>query len=200
MRLKGIWILCAIALGGLALATAGCGGGGGSSTTTTEETAAIETTETTTTESETTTTETEMTETEVTETDTETEASGTDTTGTAGSSFASSENCQEFVQFASAVATALSGTGDTDLQAAADALQKYADEAPEEIQDDFQVLADAYSKLAEAFEGVDMSSTEAPSPEVLARISKVSSEIDTAKLTAASANISAWTTENCTGG
>ena len=46
---------------------------------------------------------------------------------------------------------------------AADAMQKFADEAPEDIQDDFQTLADAYSKIADALDGVDLSSGDTPS-------------------------------------
>ena len=34
-------------------------------------------------------------------------------------------------------------------------MQKFADEAPEDIRDDFQTLADAYSKIADALDGVD---------------------------------------------
>ena len=34
----------------------------------------------------------------------------------------------------------------------------------------------------------------------LAKLQQIGTEIDTAEVTAASANISAWTTENCTGG
>jgi len=191
MKLKGIWILCAIALGGLALAVAGCGGDGGSTTTVTVETSAAETTDTTATETDMTATETDMTA-------TDTETSGTETT--ALPSFATSENCQAFVALAGSFAAALSGTGDADTEEAAQAMKDFADQAPEEIRDDFQTLADAYGKIAEALQGVDLSSGQAPPADVMAKLAEISSEIDTAAVTAASANISAWTTENCTNG
>ena len=44
-------------------------------------------------------------------------------------------------------------------------MQKFADEAPEDIRDDFQTLADAYSKIADALDGVDLGSGETPPAE-----------------------------------
>lgn len=191
MRLKGTLVLCAIALGGLTLAVAGCGG---DETTTVTVSTSAETTEASTTESMETTTE--MTETETTEmTGTETEASGTDTNALG---FLSSENCQEYLQFVSSYANALSGTGDTDMEEAAQALQEVADQAPDEVKDDFQTLAEFYAKLADAYEGVDLSSGQVPSADVIAKLQQLSSELDMAKVGAAGTNISTWLTQNCT--
>ena len=67
---------------------------------------------------------------------------------------------------------------------------------PEEIRDDFQVLADAYEKIAQALEGVDLSS-ETPPADAIAKLAQLSQEIDSAALTEASQNISDWTQENC---
>jgi hypothetical protein len=211
MRLKGIWILGAIALGALAFVGAGCGGSA-KTTTVTVDSSTVESTDTDTTamEAETTTDETDTSATDTDAMGMETDAMSTDAMGTDAmsettdapdvSSFASSENCQQFVNFATDLSAAMSGTGNTDLQAAADTLQKYADEAPDEIKDDFQALADAYSKIADAFDGVDLNSTEPPPADVLAKIASITSSIDSAKLAQAGANISAWTTQNCTGG
>jgi hypothetical protein len=203
MRVKAIWIFCAFVLGVLALAATGCGGGGGSTTTVTvTETETVEATET---DSSMTETDESMTETDETETDameTETDAMGTDTTSTTDSpdlAFINSENCREFVRLASSLGQALSGTGDTDVQEAADAMQEFADEAPDEIQDDFQVLADAYQKIADALEGVDLTDT-TPDAGTIAKLAQLGQELDQAELTEASQNISEWTTENCTNG
>ena len=46
--------------------------------------------------------------------------------------------------------------------------------------------------------GVDLTSGKAPSAEVIAKLTKLSSEIDTAALSKASANIGAWAQKNCT--
>ena len=128
MRLKAIWILCALALGAFALGAAGCGGGG-----TTTVTVAVDTTSTDTTvdghdvdrhdvdrhDRRPTTTET-TTETETTTTrptpSRPTRRRPRRTTTTPDLSFISNENCREFVQFASDFSQALSGTGDTDIQ------------------------------------------------------------------------------------
>jgi hypothetical protein len=144
-----------------------------------------------------------MTGTDETDTDameeTETDAMGTDTTESPDLSFITSENCREFVQFASALGQALSGTGETDVEEAAAAMQEFADQAPEDIRDDFQVLADAYAKIADALEGVDLTDT-TPDADAIAKLAQLSQEIDQAELTEASQNISEWTSENCTNG
>jgi len=197
MRVKTTWLVCALALGLLAFAATGCGGGG--TETVTETVAASDTTtEETTTEAETTTDEETTTEEESTTDETETETTGTETDDDL--SFLSSENCREFVRLASDISQAFSGTGDTDVQEAADAMQKFADEAPEEIRDDFQTLADAYSKIADALDGVDLGSGDTPPAEALAKLAQLSQEIDSAKLSEAGQNISQWTQDNCTNG
>jgi hypothetical protein len=207
MRHKAIWILCALALGAFALGAAGCGGGGTTTVTVAADTTSTDTTSTDTTETDTTSTETteETTtdETDTTSTDTtETETTATDTetvtTTSPDLSFINNENCRQFVQFASDFSQALSGTGDTDIQAAADELQKFADEAPDEIKDDFETLAEYYSKIADALDGVDLSSGKTPSADVIAKLAQLSQDIDTTKVTEASTNITNWTQENCT--
>jgi hypothetical protein len=148
-----------------AFAFTGCGGD--------DESAATETTatETTTTEE----TETEATETEATETE---ETEETETTDTSESSdFASAENCQEFAQIGAQVSGALTGTTDVD-----------------QIKADFQTLADYMTQVAEALQGVDLTSPN-PDPQALAKLQA----LDSAAATQASTNISKWVAENCTG-
>jgi hypothetical protein len=202
MRAKAIWILCAIALGAVALATAGCGGGGNkeaetvtvtvpsTETTLTDTTAAEETTT-----EETTTTEEATTSEEATTEETDTEATGTDTTALGDLGFLTSANCREFLQFAQSVGAAMSGDN-SDAQAAADKMKQYADQAPEEIRDDWRTLADYYAKLADAMKGVDKNDSTA----VLAAVLKVARDADSAKLTAASQHFSTWLTQNCSNG
>ena len=179
MNRQVVRVLVAVAFGGLVLAAAGCGGG--KSTTTTEGASAGTTTATT---------------------ETTTEASTTTGTGTAEAlgALLSSKNCRELVNSATSFSQALSGAGGTDVKKAADLMKEFADKTPADIRPDFEVLADAYAKYAEALKGVDLTSGKTPSPDVIARLQKLSSQIDQAKLTQASQHITAWIQKNCTNG
>jgi hypothetical protein len=187
MARKLVTLLVIASFATFVFAFAGCGSDDNSSadTTTTETT-----TETTTTE-DTETTDTETTETEDTET-----TDTTETETTASDDFATSENCAEFKEVGTKIAEAFTGTGGEDLDAASDAFAELTAAAPEEIKDDFQVIADAYNKLADALQGIDLTSTN-PDPQALAKIAQISQEFDQAELTQASTNIATWAQENC---
>src|SRR3954469_14003430 len=178
---KPILIAAMVALGALMLVAAGCGGKKKADATTVEQTQAADTTAAT----------TEATTTEETDTDsTSTESSG-DSTG----------DCQEFSKAISDVGTefsqALSGTGNTDISKAAGAFDEMAQKAPAEIKDDFQTIDDAFQKMADALQGVDLSGGKTPDAATLQKLQKLGTEIDQAKLTAAQTNISQWVTANC---
>ena len=180
MTRRLVTILAVLSIGGLVLIGAGCGGNDSSST-------ASETTATTTTPSTTEATTTEATDTSTSST----------TTTSASSDIASAANCQEFAQIGAKLSGAFTGTGDT--QQAKEFFDQLAANAPAEIQADFQTIADAYAKIADALQGYDASSGQVPSADVLAKLQALSTEIDQTKLTEASQNISKWATENCTG-
>ena len=187
-KLVPLLVIASFAL--LVFAFAGCGGDDNSAsgdTTATETT----TTEETTTDTETTeTTETETTETETTEDD------GTDTTEASGDDFATADNCQEFAQIGAKMSEALSGAGGTNLEDAKEAFDQLTAAAPAEIKDDFQTIADAYSKMVDALKGVDLSNPN-PDPATLAKLTKLGQELNQQKLTQASTNISNWARDNC---
>jgi hypothetical protein len=187
MARKVVTLLVIACFGTFVFAAAGCGGDDESASgdTTTTETTTTEDTETT----ETTTTETTETE------DTDTDTTDTTETGDLGD-FATSENCAEFAEIGSRISEAFTGTGAADLDEASDAFAELTAAAPDEIKDDFQVIADAYNKLADALQGVDLTSTN-PDPEALAKLTQISQELDQAKLTQASTNISNWARDNC---
>jgi hypothetical protein len=168
-------IVLATALGGFVLAAGGCGSGGGGSTTTTTAT-------------ETTTTETAT-----------TSATTTNAIGSLGS-LLTSKNCRDLANTATSFSQAIAGTGKADFKQAAQLMKEFADKTPEDIRPDFEVLADAYAKYADALQGVDLRSGKAPSAAVIAKMQKLSTEIDTAKLAQASQHISAWVQTNCTSG
>jgi hypothetical protein len=158
----------------LALAGAACGGD--------EETAG----ETDTVTLETTTDETT--------TDETTEETDTDTVGDS----IESEDCQELINASASLSQALGSAGtDSDLDDVSTFFDEFAEEAPEEIRADFQVLADAYEAYAEAIEGIDLQSGQTPDPEALQQLQDALTSIDQEEVTAASERISAWANENC---
>jgi hypothetical protein len=61
-------------------------------------------------------------------------------------------------------------------------------------------LADAYSKIADALKGTDLSSGQTPSADTIAKLARLSQEIDSAKVSQASTNIGNWLSKNCTNG
>ena len=187
MARKLVTLLMIATFATLVFAFVGCGGDDDSASADTTTTTETTTTETTTTE------ETETTDTDTTDTDT-TDTTETDTT--ASGDFATSENCAEFAEIGSKISQAFTGTGVGDLDEASDAFAELTAAAPDEIKDDFQVIADAYNKLADALQGIDLTSTN-PDPEALAKLTQLGQEIDQAALTTASTNISTWAQENC---
>jgi hypothetical protein len=95
-----------------------------------------------------------------------------------------------------------------DFQKAAQEFQRFADEAPTEIQDDLQAFADPYSDLAEAMQaadaldGVDVSKA---TPETLEKLQEVSATagvldagVDRQEMQQATHHIVAWMRVNCT--
>jgi hypothetical protein len=192
MRRKSIAALVLTLIAALALVAAGCGGGS-------KNTAATTTTEAATTEAattEATTNETATTEAATTEATT-TEAATTEATTTTGlSGLASTGNCRELTNLAKKYQTAFSGAGQgADLKKAAAAMQEFAKKAPGDIKADFQVVADYFSKIAEATGSLKPGKT--PDAATAAKLQKLATEIDQTKLTQASQNITAWVQKNC---
>lgn len=173
------WLMIALAVVAFGLVGAGCGGGddeAGSDTDTVTITDTTETDDTT----------TDETTTDETDTDVDTDFD-----------FAS-EDCQELVSASAALGQAFSGAGD-DLSDESQQFQEFADNVPDEIRADVQVLADAFADYAEALSGLDLEAGEAPTPEQALQLTQALSTIDQAEVTAASERVSAWTQENCTG-
>lgn len=180
-----VTLLVVACFGVFVFAAAGCGGDGDSNAS--EDTVA---TETTTTEE---TTEEEATEEEATEEEA-TEEETTDTTETSSSGdFASAENCQEFATIGAKISEAVSGSVDVDqIKTAFDEL---AAAAPDDIKGDFETLASYMATVAEALEGYDPASGQAPDASALAKLAA----LDATAATTASTNIATWVQENCSG-
>jgi hypothetical protein len=177
MRRTAVTAIVLAAIGALLLMAAGCGGGDDESAADTQA-AAPATTESSAT--------TEPAEPEASE-----ESGELD--------FASSENCKELVELGAKTAAALSGT-DPDAETTQNLLDAYAEEAPEEIRADFEVIADAYGKMAEALEDVQVSPGETPDAEATAKLQEIVSSLDTAELEQANTNITNWVNTNCKAG
>jgi len=175
------WFLIVLAVLTLAFAGAACGGDDESASDTTAITDSIGTDET----DETTTDETTTDE----ETDTDTD---TDTTGIA------SEECQELIDASSSLGEALSGanTGD-ELADASERFADFAEQVPEEIQDDVRALADVFEAYVEAFGDLDLQVGEVPSAEDAQALAAALATIDQEAVTEAQTNLTAWAEENC---
>jgi hypothetical protein len=197
---KSILVLALVSLfaAGFLFAAAGCGGEKSSATET------VTVTESTETESmETTDTDTTMTETESMETDTamtETEGMETTDSSTSAGGFAlANEQCQELANASAGLSDAFSGSGTADWDKTVQFLNELADEAPDEIADDFRTLAEAYEKIGDALGDTDLSSGETPSAAQIAALAKLGQELNQTDLIQASTNISTWMMENCAG-
>ena len=177
-------------LAALVLLAAGCGGGGNKSAATTE----AATTEATTTEQA--TTEAATTTEETTTEEATTEAATT--TSPLGNLVASGK-CKDLANLSQKYASAFSGTGGgQDLKKTAEIVQDFAKNAPSDIKADFQVVADYLSKIADVMGNFKPGQT--PDADTIQKLQKLSTEVDQAKLTAASQHISAWVQKNCTKG
>jgi hypothetical protein len=173
MYRKSIPVLALTLLAVLALVAAGCGGGKKKNAAGTT-TAAVTTTEATTTEATTT--------------------KATTTTNLSG--FASSKNCRDFASLAQKFSAAFSGSqSGANIKKEAELFQQFADKAPSDIRADFQTVAAYFSKVAEV--AGSLKPGETPDAATLAKLQKLSTQVDTAKLTQASQRITAWVQKNC---
>ncbi len=167
------WFLIVLAVLALAFAGAGCGGDDDDESA--GDTTAI----------------TDTLETETDETDT------TDTTDTDSGALASGD-CEELITASQALGEALSGanTG-PELEEAADRIRDFAEEVPEEISDDVEVLADVFEQYVAVFGDLDLQEGEIPSAEQAQELASALATIDQEAVTEASTNITAWSQENC---
>jgi hypothetical protein len=164
--------LAPILLVALALLVAGCGGSDDSAAPAEETTAA----QTNASEPTTTTSETED----------------------ASTSFASAENCTQLANLSAAMSQAITASAENDLDAQAKLFQEFADQSPEEIRSDFQVIAKAFSTYLEAYAKIDLEPGATPTPAQIAELTRVAQAFSQADVQQASTNISAWVAKNCT--
>ena len=106
-----------------------------------------------------------------------------------------SEECQEFAGISAKLGQSLSG-GTAGLDEAAEIFDEIADQVPEEIRDDYRVVADNFAEIAEALKGVDLTSG-ATDPETIAKLRELGQSLDSAEVREATENLEAWARENC---
>jgi hypothetical protein len=152
----------------LALAAAGCGGSGKKSTTA----AAVE---------------------PATSSATTTESAGTTTGGAASTT--KSKSCKQLTTLANRVSAAFSNSNPKNIQQNAKILKQFADQTPDQIRPDFELLADDVQKIADSLHGVK--NPNSPTPAERQKIQQAAAQINQAKLTAAIRHISTWSQKNC---
>jgi hypothetical protein len=181
MRRTSTLVLGLTMLAVLALAASGCGGGG-------KKTAAPTTTEATT---------TAVTVPATTEAVTTAAATAEATTTTSKlGGIASVKNCRELAALGQKFSAAFTGAANAqDFKTEAKLLKEFADKTPSDIRADFEVLAGYMTKIASATGGLKPGKT--PDAATIAKLQKLSTEVDQTKLTQASAHIQAWVKKNC---
>lgn len=169
------WV-AALLLAALALFVAGCGGDDGGDSAS-SDTAVVET--------------------EGTDDDaTETEADDATETDATEDDVELGGECAEFAGLGAKLQSAF-GSGSGDIESVSEVFDELAERVPEEIREDYQVLADNFKEFAEALEGVDLSSGETPDAETLAKLQEAATSMDQPEVQQASENIEAWVTANC---
>lgn len=152
----------------LALAAAGCGGGGKKTTTSTAVQPATSSAATT---------------------------ESSDTTTAGATSTTKSKSCKELTTLANRVTAAFSNTNPKNIQQNAKILKQFADQTPDEIRPDFELLADDVQKIADSLKGVK--NPNSPTPAERQKIQQAAAQINQAKLTAAIRHITTWSQKNC---
>jgi len=182
MRRRPISLLTIVLVAVVVLAAAGCGGKKKSSTTTST---------TTTTQAAATTTTTTTTAAAATST-----AAATTTSTSSLGSLASVENCKSLANLGAAFSSALQGANG-DVQKEVQIMQEFASKTPSDIRPDFETIAAALAKAADALKGVNVGSGQTPSAADLAKLSQLATEFDTPAMKKAETDIQTWAAKNC---
>ena len=122
--------------------------------------------------------------------------------GTNASGFFASADCRQLARAfdQNNLGSSLTSGDDPteDLQATADFLDAASDDAPAEVADDVQVLADAYADLADASADVDWEGIRDGDPAAALGAAQLGQAFAAPGFATAAQNLSAFVTENCT--
>jgi hypothetical protein len=113
-----------------------------------------------------------------------------------------SGDCLRAAQAMGAVIAIAFGGGDTDIDEAREQLEELADNAPDELEDDFDTVAEYYEAYAEALEDAgydpeDPPSSAAEQQRMAAALGEALEELDDEEFQEASDNVSEWLDEEC---
>ena len=170
--------LAALLVAALALVVAGCGGSSDEGSSDTATVAAEDTTNDATSTGDMTTTE----------------ETASDDTATDPSS-ALTGKCADLAGLGSKLAAAMGGQ-DAGVADVSQLFDELADQVPDEIKADWQVLAQNFQKIAAALKGADLSSG-TPDAATLAKLQKLATTLDSKEVQQAAAHIEAWAKKNC---
>jgi hypothetical protein len=187
-------VLVSAVAAGLLLALSACGGSSSKSAqATTAETTVTRSTATTTANTNGATT------TQATATTSQTTSTGTATsTTTAKAPRLPANECRRLTTLAAKMGQAFTGrTPAADTRAYADFLQQLAKTAPADIRDDFRVLADAYTKIADAVGAIFTKPGATPTPDQLKKLNDVGKDLNQGAITRAAGNVNAWLQQGC---
>jgi ABC-type enterochelin transport system substrate-binding protein len=146
--------------------------------------------------SETSSTETTTTEAAATTTTTTASDETTTSSGTTTSASGLAANCEKFSDLGSSFAQAVQGAGG-DAQKELQVFKQFASQTPESIRPDFETIADAYSQVADALKGANVTSGQTPDAATVAKLLALSQKIQNAKFQTALAHIEAWVSKGC---
>jgi len=182
-------VLLSLFAAGLMLALSACGGGTSNKNAQAPTTNAETTTPTTSTKTK------QARTTPASTTPTQTTATATSTVK--APSLPASE-CARLTVLAAKMGQAFNGsTPAADTRAYADYLQQLAKTAPTEIRGDFAVLADAYTKIADAVAAVYTKPGATPSADQLKKLTDVGRELNQGAIKRAADNINSWLQTGC---
>lgn len=112
------------------------------------------------------------------------------------------EDCQAlvaaYVSLSGALASA-SGGGTSDFSDEIDEFAKLAEKVPDEIREDVQTVAAAYTQYIDVIQEAGIEPGTVPTAEQAQQLQEALQDVGDADVTAAGERLSAWTTENCTG-
>jgi hypothetical protein len=122
--------------------------------------------------------------------------------GTIASGFFANADCRQLARAfdQSELGSSLTSGDDptADLQATADFLDEASDDAPAEVADDVEVLADVYADLAEQSADVDWEGIRDGNPAAAVGAAQLGQAFATPGFAEAAQNLSAFVAENCT--
>ena len=104
------------------------------------------------------------------------------------------EDCLKLASVGATFAQAITGASDEE---AVEAFEQLADDVPDEISADVQILADWFAEYTAKLDDIGLQAGQTPSAEQLQQLQTALAATDQEELSAASERLQAWANENC---